>query len=172
MNITNSRIYVCNKESYAQGKYLDLICFPSESHFRAECQQLFLKETTFLYFDCENIPQVYISEKWISPNYFPLIRAVADLKPYMQEAFSAWLDYYKPYLEEKDITDIINCFNYSYEGNYKNKNQFVYQYANNQMNITKKNNPLFDFNSFEELLFCNLFHFINGKYVFKRIQKN
>lgn len=170
MNITSSRVYVCPEGQYAQGKYLDLICFATAESFICECRRLFTNRTEYIYFDYENIPEVYISQKWISPNYFPLIRAAARLDADQQEAFTAWLDYHRPDLEEKDVTGIIHFFRYCYVGSYRSSTRFAYEYARSYLNITRKNSPSFDFEGFENTLFNNLFQYIGGKYVFKKIQ--
>lgn len=170
MNITSSRVYVCPEGQYAQGKYLDLICFSTAESFECECRRLFANRGEYIYFDYENIPGVYISQKWITPGYFPLIRSVAKLDPDQQEAFTAWLDYHRPDLEEKDVACIIDCFRYCYEGSFRSSTRFAYQYARSHLNITMENSPSFDFEGFKDTLFNDLFQYIGSKYVFKKIQ--
>lgn len=172
MNIINSKIYVCNKELYGQGKSLNLIHYPCIDSFKKECSRLFVQHQEFIYFDYENIPEVYVSERWISPNYFSLIRAVARLDENRQEAFSAWLDCNRPDLGEKEPEDIIRIFLFCYEGIFQDPLLFACKYAKDQLNITKWNSPLFDFDGYKNELFSDLFQFVNGGYVFKKISIN
>jgi hypothetical protein len=172
MNITHSTVYVCNKVSYGHGKSFDLICYPDIWSFRNACSGLFVHDQEFIYFDYEDIPDAYISEGWISPNYFPLIRAAAGLDRDKQEAFSAWLDCNKPDLEEKRAGDIINTFHFCYEGIFENPLLFTYEYACNRLNITRSNSPDFDFDGYKDMLFRDLFLFAAGGYIFKKIPIN
>lgn len=171
MNIVNAKVYVCNKELYAQGKYIDLIHYEDYETFKAECLNPFKQnKVEYLYFDYDNIPDVYITENWISPNLFPLIRAVSKLDIEQQKAFSAWLNFYKADIEERKTENLISFFQYCYEGKFINQQRFASQYAKNQLNITRANSPTFDFKAYSNLLFRNLFQFIDSKYVFKTIQ--
>lgn len=169
MNITNSSVYVCNKRSYGQGRSLELICYGDAGSFREACCCLFAENEEFIYFDYEDIPDVYITERWISPNYFPLVRAVAGLEGNKQEAFSAWLDRYKPDLEEQAVADIVALFDFSYAGSYRDPLLFAREYAREQLNITSRNSPSFDFDSYKDILFRDLFLFVKGGYVFRKI---
>lgn len=172
MNITRSRVYVCNRQSYGHGRSLELICYGDAVSFRAACRGLFSENEEFIYFDYEDIPAVYITEGWVSPNYFPLIRAASQLCENKQEAFSAWLNQYRPDLEERAVSDITALFEFCYAGSYEDSLSFARAYAREQLNITARNSPRFDFDSYRDILFRDLFLFVKGGYIFRKIPVN
>ncbi|WP_165045790.1 antirestriction protein ArdA [Dysgonomonas sp. ZJ709] len=176
INLTKAKVLVTTSYKYTSKtmseNWLHLMQYANGDEFKHACLELHQDESDpqLLYFDFEDIPGVYITEKWICPELFDLIKATAKLEINEHQAFSSWVNHYKPELTQEKIKTLLNAFKYNYEGIFSNKYRFGRYYAKSQLGITEKNNPDFDFTGYTDHLFDtdSMFLFIDG-YVFKNI---
>lgn len=145
----------------------ELIYYKSITEFECMCRRFFsTDEYKPVYFDYDNIPDVYISESWICPELFPLIRFLSELSTGEQIAFSYWLDAFHPYLEEITLKDLHRMFRYSFEGCFRSKQHFGEYNAREQLAINPASSPGFNIKGHTHLLFEQKYLFREG-YVFK-----
>ncbi|HML65239.1 MAG TPA: antirestriction protein ArdA [Dysgonomonas sp.] len=170
-DLTRASVYVCRQKpadgSYPQGVRLELIHYKDMTAFKNTCKEyLRVTDKQVFYFDYENIPGVYISETWICPELFTLVRFVSGLPENEQIAFSAWLDVFRPDLGEIEPESLEDKFRYSYEGYYRTKEQFGQHYARERMSIIPDGESGFNLKAYTWMLFDGMFVFRDG-YVFK-----
>lgn len=173
-NLTEAKVFVCGEQCAAinmrEGFWQSLVLCKNMAEFKEACaDKLPIRGVgRHVYFDYENIPSCYITLKWLSPELFPLIRSVSELKVAEQCAFTRWLGRLAPDLSGSGAETLINAFRYCYEGVFRNELQFGLRQAEEKMGITPHNSPGFDFAGYTG----NLFHssyFMEGRFVFKKI---
>lgn len=171
INLTRASVYIIIKKdsgkNYPVGIHSELIYYKNITEFELMCRKFF-GPTGFkpLYFDYENIPDVYITENWICPELFPLIRFIAELPVHEQTGFSVWLDTFRPYLGEIRIEDLQRVFQNSFEGCFRSKQHFGEYNAREQLAINPIGSPGFNIEVYTHLLFEERYLFRDG-YVFK-----
>lgn len=171
INLTRASVYVVFQtitgKFYPADIQLELIYCKNRTEFDFMCRRLFGTEwSKLVYFDYENIPDVYITTNWICPELFPLIRFLSELSSGEQTAFSLWLDVFRPYLGEITPKDLHRMFRYSFEGCFPSKQYFGEYKAYEDLAITTTNSPRFNVVQYTHFLFEQKYLFREG-YVFK-----
>lgn len=124
------------------------------------------EDVEYMFQDYENIPEVLISESWISENFFALRDAVEDLSDTEQEAFFLWCNYKSRDLGEEDADDLVRDFRDEYQGEYDDEEDFAYEIIEECYDLPEFAKTYFDYKQFARDLFMCDYWFDDG-FVFR-----
>lgn len=124
------------------------------------------EDVEYMFQDYENIPEVLISESWISENFFALRDAVEDLSDTEQEAFFLWCNYKSRDLGEGDADDLVRDFRDEYQGEYDDEEDFAYEIIEECYDLPEFAKTYFDYKQFARDLFMCDYWFDDG-FVFR-----
>lgn len=171
-DLSEAKIYVGTYEKYNNalpGGWLNLSDYSNKEEFYEACKKLHKDENDpeLMFQDWENIPDVLISESWLSENFFALRDAVEDLDDTEQEAFFVWCNYKSHDLSEEDADDLVRDFQDEYQGQYDDEEEFAYQMVEECYDLPDFAKTYFDHEKFARDLFMCDYYFENG-FVFQR----
>ncbi len=136
------------------------------------------QQPAICFLDWEDIPVHFISETYLSENLFGLLTGLREMDNTQKLGFSHWLGRHGQEIPATDAGVIIRAFEMCYQGYFGYKQRFTEYYAENELGITKKSSPRFDFRTFTNFLFSGLylidcgFVFRKVKYEFKNVKTN
>lgn len=167
------KIYVGTYAKYndgsIDGKWVDLLDYSSKEDFYEYCKELHSDEIDpeFMFQDHENIPDCFISESWLSDKVFEYFEAIENVDN--SEAFAVFVSNYSFDLEKEDISDIIEKFEESYQGE-MSQSDFAYDIAKQSMPSDAPEFLLsyFDYDRFERDLFMSDYWSTDG-FIFSNI---
>lgn len=120
-------IYVGTYAKYNSGSidgaWIDLTLINSHNEFYSLCADLHEDEDDpeFMFQDWQSIPDEYISESWLSEDFFEYQEAMNDLSDNEKEAYKAYVSL----TGKKDIED----FREAYQGEYDSDEDFAEEVA-------------------------------------------
>jgi antirestriction protein len=126
------KIYVGTYGKYNSGSiagdWLDLTDYSSIEDFYEACKELHKDEEDpeFMFQDWEYIPSDFISEYSLSEKFWDYMEAVEDLSETEKEAFDIFLANETRDLSKEDISDIIEQFRDSYQGEFEDEEDYAY----------------------------------------------
>lgn len=171
--LSNARVYVSTYRQYNNGSlfgsWLDLSDYSDKDEFFEACRELHSGEedAEYMFQDWENIPEGLISESWISANFFVLRDAVEDLSDTEQEAFFIWCDHNSCDMDKREVCDLVQDFQDSYQGEYNSEEDFACQIVEECYDLPEFAKTYFDYKKFARDLFISDYWFENG-FVFRK----
>ena len=124
-NIKNAALYVGTYRKYNEGslfgKWMTLSDYSDKEEFLEACRELHKDEhdPEFMFQDCENLPESFYCESYISEKYWALLEAVEDMTDEEMAIFPEWIDYrcYKMD-DDTDISELVEKFNDEHCGDF------------------------------------------------------
>jgi antirestriction protein len=166
------KIYVGTYYKYNSGslfgKWIDLTDFDNIEDFYTACKKLHCNENDpeFMFQDHENIPDSFIGESWLSEKVFEYFQELQKIDN--PEAFEVFVNNYSFDLNEEDITDIIEQFEESFQGEISESN-FAYDMAKEMIGEQSEFIlSYFDYDKFERDLFSSDYWSTDG-FIFRNI---
>lgn len=158
---TESKIYVGTYAKYNDGnlfgKWFDLSDFSDKDEFIESCLELHNDEDDpeLMFQDWENIPDCYISESWISEEFWELLNSDVDFN-----AFIAFV--------EMRGSGNVSDFKDAFMGEYDSEEDFAEQLFDNLYlhEVPDFLRYYIDYESFARDIFCGDYYF-SGGYVFR-----
>lgn len=168
------KIYVGTYAKYNSGsiagKWLDLLDYSNTDEFYKACKELHSDENDaeYMFQDYENIPESFIDESWLSEKVFEYFEALQKVGN--PEAFEVFVNNYHFDLEKEDITDIVEQFEDSFQGE-MSESDFAYQLVNDcymTKDVPDFFASYFDYDKFERDLFMTDYWSTDG-FIFRNI---
>jgi len=174
-DVEQARVYVTTGKRYTGGNLSGIWMEPGKflkrRDFLQACGELYADEDNpvFLFTDWQDIPRNYISDKQVSVNLFKMIRLITDLPDPDKIGFAIWLGKYEHNLPDIRADDILTAFRMCYQGYFGFRQKFTEYYAREELGITRQGSPRFDFVTFNDYLFKDLF-VIDSGFVFRKVE--
>lgn len=173
MNIQDAQIYVGTYRKYNEGslygKWMLLSDYSDIEEFIEACKVLHEDEedAEFMFQDYESIPEVLISESWLSENFFDLRDVMYGLDTDQQEAFMVWVEYLSHNLASEDAYNLVGKFREEYQGRYDSQEDFAYEHIESCYELSEFAKTYFDYDKFARDLFVTDY-WEDGGFVFRR----
>ena len=174
-DVEQARVYITTEKRYTDGNlfgiWMELSKFLKKKDFMQACRELYADEDdpVFLFTDWKDIPRHFVSEKQVSVNLFKMIKQVAGLPVTDKMGFMIWLGKHEHDLPDIRTDDILKVFRMCYQGYFGFRQQFTEYYAREELGITRQTSPRFDFTTFNDYLFKDLF-VIDCGFVFRKVE--
>ena len=172
--LSEAQIYVGTYAKYNNGlifgKWFDLSDYSDKDEFIEACQELHGDEEDpeLMFQDYENIPEAFISESWLSENFFEVRDAIEKLSETQQEAFFVWCDHKSHDISEEDGDDLISSFSDEYIGEYKDEEDYAYEVVEQCYDLPEFAKTYFDYSAFARDLFMTD-NWMEDGYVFRTV---
>lgn len=156
-------VYVSTYQTYTNGRltgeWVELEDFDDKEEFLEYCAKLFPNEDgpEFMYQDYEGVPDYYISESYLSEEYFEYQANVSGMDAGRAEAYATFISLYNE--------DSLDKFESSYQGVFNSDTDFGYHMAEMNGIMEKANETLemyFDFERYGRDLLLNEYSKDNG----------
>lgn len=137
--------------------------------FIAACKVLHEDEEDpeLMFQDWENIPEVLISESWLSEKFFDLRDAIDTLGIDQQEAFMVWCGHGSYNVANEDACGLVKMFYDEYQGKYESQEDFAYEHVESCYELSEFAKSYFDYDKFTRDLFMTDYWEEDG-FVFRR----
>lgn len=173
IDIQEAQIYVGTYAKYNNGslfgKWLQLSDYSDLDEFYEACKELHKDEEDpeLMFQDWEEIPEVLISECWLSENFFDLRDAMDNLKNNDQDAFMIWCAHGSYDISREDAHILISKFRDEYCGKYNSEEDYASEYVDNCYDLPEFAKTYFDYEKFARELFSTDYWYEDG-FVFRR----
>ena len=172
VKLSEARIYVGTYAKYNEGsifgEWMDLSDYSGSDEFYDACRILHGDEADpeLMFQDWENIPASLIGESRLAENIFEIIEAVTALCETEQEAFFVWLGNSDRDIASEDINDLVSYFKDDYQGEYKDEEDYAYEFIEDCYDLPDFAKMYFDYEKFARDLFMGDYWYENG-FVFR-----
>lgn len=173
MDFSQASIYVGTYGKYNAGsifgKWFDLSDYSDKDEFIKACKELHCDESDpeLMFQDWEYITDEFISESYLSANFFVVRDAVEnELSDRQQAAFFVWLNSKGESIEESDIDNLIAGFHDDYLGEYDSEEDYAMELVDECYDLPEIAKTYFDYKQFARDLFMSDYSFDSG-FVFR-----